>query len=110
MRYFTLLSFFLVTQLALAQMSGEIATDGRNLLTPFNYLLKGNHDGVITVEIAVNIDGNVTSVQVLRNETSIVSTPTQMMVKEEVKKLKFEKGYHFPKFHRAKLKITIEKG
>lgn len=109
MRYCALLCFLLITQLAASQMTGEIPSDGRKMLTPFNYLLKGNHDGVITVEIAVNIDGNVTSVQVLRNETSIVSTPTQMMVKEAVKKLKFEKGYHFPKFHRAKLIITIEK-
>lgn len=109
MRYFALLCFLIVAQCSVAQMSGEIVSEGRQMITPFNYLLKGNHDGVITVEIAVNIDGNVTSVQVLRNETTIVSTPTQMMVKEEVKKLKFEKGYHFPKFHRAKLKITIEK-
>lgn len=92
-----------------AQMTGEIKNDGRKMLTPFNYLIKGTQTGVVVVEIAVNIDGNVTSVQVIREESTIVSTPTHMMVKEEVKKLKFEKGYHFPKFHRARLLINVEK-
>lgn len=109
MRYVVLVVMVLAAVTGKAQMTGEIKDDGRKMLTPFNYLLKGNQEGVIVVEIAVNIDGNVTSVQVIRNESTIVSIPTHMMVKEKIKTLKFEKGYHYPKFHRARLRVIIEK-
>ena len=98
----------LCTTSLFAQLSGEIETDGRKMITPFDYKVKGTQSGVVVVEIAVNGDGDVTSVVVLKNESNIVSTPTHMMVKEAVKKLKFEKGYHFPKFHRGKMKIIVE--
>jgi hypothetical protein len=111
-RIVILLFFVLATamQSAFGQLSGEIVNDGRKLLTPFNYLVQGTKSGVVVVEIAVNIDGEVTSVQVIPNESSIVSTPSLMAVKNHVKTLKFEKGYHFPKFHRGRMKIVVEKG
>lgn len=106
-----LLFFVLATFMhsAFGQLSGEIKNDGRKMLTPFNYLVKGTQNGTVTVEIAVNIDGDVTSVQVIPSESTLVSTPSLMAVKNHVKTLKFEKGYHFPKFHRGRMKIVVEK-
>jgi hypothetical protein len=110
-RIIVLLFFVLATAMnaAFGQLSGEIVNDGRKLITPFNYLVKGTQNGVVTVEIAVNIDGDVTSVQVIPNESTLVSTPSLMAVKNHIKTLKFEKGYHYPKFHRGRMKIMVEK-
>jgi hypothetical protein len=109
MRLLITLSFLLSVFALNAQLSGELKTDNRKLLTPFNYLVKSTTPGIAVFEITVDIDGNVTSATVLKDETTIRSTPTLMAVKNELLQLKFQKGYTYPKFHRGKVTVHVER-
>lgn len=92
-----------------SQMTGDLGTSGRKLLSSYNFKSSGSKAGVIMMDVVVDIDGNVTSTEVIPAGTTIVSTPTVMKIKNEIRLLKFEKGYQFPKFHHATFKIEVSK-
>lgn len=91
-------------------VSGAIVDDNRKLLTAYDFKIKGNYTGVKYFKLAVNIDGKVTSVKEEIKPDSFVSTPASILAHAELKKLEFEKGTSFPKFHHVLVKVNYVKG
>jgi hypothetical protein len=88
-------------------LSGDIVDFGRKLLTETDFQLKGLTSGEVVYDISVDIYGNVTAASLVKNMTTIKSTPLRMEAKNLIYKFKFEAGNGFPKFHHTKIKITF---
>jgi len=100
--------FLLCINTSFSQLiSGDIVSVGRRLLTPSTFTINGAKKGEIVYEISVDIYGNVTSSTLVQSMTDVVSTPLKMDAKNLINTLKFEKGNGYPKFHHAKVKITV---
>lgn len=107
MKYLTIIFFLFFYKLAFSQLlSGTIVDSNRKLLTSYDFKVKGNYVGVKYFELAVNIEGKVTSVKEQDKEDSFVSIPARMLVQKKLSSLEFEKGTHFPKFQHVLVKIT----
>ena len=109
MKQLLLFGFIIFLQQANCQLiSGDIVDYGRPLLTETNFILKGAKEGAVVCEIAVDLNGNVTSAIIDASMSTITSTPIQMDAKNYVKKLKFKAGTGYPKFQHAKVKVTFK--
>lgn len=97
------------TFFASAQVSGDLKTDNRNLLTSTNFKLKGKTAGVMYFTIAVDIEGKVSSVVLDRSKSTLKSTPSMIKAKNTILNFEFGKGTHFPKYHQGLVKITFVK-
>ena len=93
----------------MSQLSGDLAQDGRKLLTETSFVIEGNHNGKLVFDLAVNPEGEITSIKYNHSESSVSSTPSQMKARKYVNDFKFEKGTHFPKFHQTKVTLTMVK-
>jgi hypothetical protein len=102
-------AFLFVCFSSFSQMSGELPESGRKLLSPYSFSMLGTKEGLVVLDVVVDIDGKVLSTKVVPAQTTIVSTPTIMKVENEVRALKFEKGYQYPKFHHAFFTVKINK-
>lgn len=99
--------FLLLSAASYTQISGDIITDGRKIETGIEYTMKGTKAGILVFSISVNMDGKVTACTLVKEESTIISTPSMMKAKNRILTgLTFEKGYHFPEFHEGK--VTIE--
>ena len=81
--------------------------DGRKLITEAFFVQEGSVNGWAICDLSVDIEGNVTSSSII--ESNLKRTSAKMQIRNYVNTLKFEKGTHFPKFHRVTLKITLVK-
>jgi len=109
MKYFCLL-LILFPVISFAQLSGDLITDQRKIVTDIAYKISGSQTGKFVFDISVNMDGNVTSCILNKSESTLVSTPMMMKAKNLILTgLKFEKGYAFPEFHRGKVTIAFVK-
>ncbi len=88
-------------------ISGELKDEGRKLVSTANFIVEGTANGYAKYEVAVNREGEVTSVRLI--ETDIKSTPTKMKLRDYAMKLVFEKGTYYPKFHHAVVRLTSVK-
>ena len=105
-----LLPVLLLANFSFGQMmSGELKESGRKFAAEYNFEIEGNVNGYASYELTVDIDGNVSSTKLVYDKTSIKSTPAKVSIRNHVNKMKFEKGYHFPKFHKVVVKITMTK-
>jgi len=92
---------------SIAQLSGDLATQ-RKTVTDIAYTITGHKTGKFVFEIAVNMEGKVTSCVLLTDQSTMVSTPLMMKAKNQIiMGLTFERGYHFPEFHRGFVTITV---
>ena len=95
---------------AYGQVGGEIAIDQRKITTDINYAITGNQPGTLVFRIAVDMEGDVTSCMIVKNESTIVSTPLMVKAKNLIlTSLKFERGYHFPEFHQGTVTIEVRR-
>lgn len=60
-------------------------------------------------DIAVDIEGKVTSVVLNREKSTVKSTPSAIKAKNYILAFQFEKGTHFPKYHQGTVTITFVK-
>jgi hypothetical protein len=110
MRSFTFFLFFFAVNGAIGQLiSGRLLDDERKLITKTNFIIEDSNEGLLLFELGVNVQGHVTSVKLLTNGTTVISTPTRIKVKNELMKWKFEEGTHYPEFHNVTVKITTQK-
>lgn len=104
-----LLFIILFTTAAYSQISGDIIKDKRKLTTDYHYVIEGHLNGIITIEIAVDELGDISSSKVLESESTIKSTPAKIKAVNHVLQFKFEPGTWFPKHHQGKVVITMVK-
>lgn len=107
----SLLFLFLVTTFSsFGQLiDGTLVNEKRKLITETNFKITNNNEGVVYYELAINRKGIVTSAKLLEENTTVISTPTKMKVREYVMTLKFEEGTYYPEFHHVRVKVTVEK-
>ena len=77
------------------------------MLTSTSFIIEGRTNGYAKYELSVDREGKVTGVRLL--ETDIKSTPAKFELRNEITKLKFEKGTYYPKFHHVVVKYTVVK-
>ncbi|MBI3133353.1 MAG: hypothetical protein HYZ14_01650 [Bacteroidetes bacterium] len=100
--------FCLLSLQALTQISGDIVSDGRKIVTGIPYSITGNQTGKFVFKIAVNMDGKVTSCILQKDQSTLVSTPLMMKAKNSILTgLTFERGYAFPEFHYGFVTIEV---
>lgn len=94
--------------ISFAQLSGEIVTDQRKIISNIDYTMVGNQNGKFVFDISVNVNGNITTCVLRKAESTIVSTPQMMKAKNMIiAGLKFEAGNRFPTFHQGVVTITV---
>ena len=103
---FMLLSTFSVHSQIL---SGQIVDDNRQMISNTNFIIESNYSGYVVYEIAVNLEGKVTSSRMIEEKSTVLSTPANMEVKDYLKNIVFEKGNHFQKHHHAIVKVMLVK-
>jgi hypothetical protein len=90
-------------------ISGTLMDEGRKLVTVTDFKVTDNNEGVLFYELAVNRKGLVTSARLLKEGTTVISTPTRIKVRNYLVTLKFEEGTYYPEFHHVKVKVTVKK-
>lgn len=89
-------------------ISGKIVEDGRKIIGEPKFIVEGMKNGWAKYELSVDIEGKVTGVKLI--ESNLKSTPATTIVRNHVKKFKFEPGTYYPKYHHVIVKITMVKG
>ena len=85
-----------------SQVFGEIRTDNRTITTDIDYTVYHSEPGKLVFDIAVDTEGNVTSCQLNKSESTITFSGAVIQGKNKIMQhLKFERGHSFPKFHRG---------
>ncbi|MBW7867125.1 MAG: hypothetical protein H3C31_02235 [Brumimicrobium sp.] len=106
-KYITLLLFVTLSYATFSQLKGDIVRDNRKLVTPKDYIIQGIADGRVTFQIAVDINGDISSAKVVDSLTTLKSSPAKIDAYTYVKDFKFEPGTWFPKFHQGQITITM---
>lgn len=88
-------------------ISGDVITEGRQLISKSSFKITGSKAGEVYFELAVDRMGNVTSQRLMTEKTTITSTPTRMKAQEYVSELKFEPGTIYPHFQNVVVKVTV---
>lgn len=88
-------------------IGGTLKDEGRKLVSDIGYVQEGTIDGWAIYELAVNREGDVTSVAL--KETNLTRTSAKYQIHNYLSKLKFQKGAHYPQFHHVQIKITLVK-
>lgn len=102
--------FFLLSNSLFSQLiNGPVVADKRPLLTTDAFKVIDNNEGVLFYELSVDRTGKVVSATLIKEGTTVVSTPTKIKVRNHLMQLKFEAGTHFPEFHTVKVKVTTAK-
>lgn len=105
-----LFSFMVFTSMAFSQLiDGPIVTDKRPLISTIGFKLIDNNEGVLFYDLAVDPTGKVTSATLIKDGTTVVSTPTKIKVRNHLMQLKFQAGTHYPQVHKVKVKVTTAK-
>lgn len=91
-------------------VSGTLVDDQRKMTSVFDFKIKGKYLGIKYFELAVNNEGQVTSIKEITKSNSLASTPAAIVGRAELKKLSFEKGTRYPKFHQVLVKVEYVKG
>ena len=92
-----------ITSVTYSQVTGDIIESGRKVSEEVNYDVKRSFYAKIVIDIAVNVKGEVTSAVLNKNASTKNSTPLTIECVGRAKKIKFEKGNHYPKFHNGKV-------
>ncbi|PZE16716.1 hypothetical protein DNU06_10665 [Putridiphycobacter roseus] len=96
--------------LSFGQLKGEIATDKRPLLQPFDFEIVGSKNAILVFNITVNEKGDVVTCELDKMATTGYSTPNMVKGKNKIKaELKFVADTMYPQFHRGTVTITVQK-
>jgi len=102
--------FMIISSISFGQLvSGSLIDDGRKMISSETFKVVDSNEGIVFYELAVNPKGIVTSAKLVKDGTTVISTPTKMAVRNYVMTLKFEEGTHFPAFHHVVVKVTVSK-
>lgn len=110
-KYIVLVVLVFLSKFSFSQLvSGTLVDDQRKMTSVFDFKIKGKYIGVKYFELAVNNEGIVTSIKEVTKSNSLASTPAAIVGRAELKKLTFEKGTRYPKFHQVLVKVEYVKG
>ncbi|UKN03229.1 hypothetical protein K6119_06835 [Paracrocinitomix mangrovi] len=102
---------FLTSCLLYGQVYGDIFMDKRKIEKDISYTVPYSTPGKLVFDIAVDIDGKITSCVLDESKSTIKKTGVMMRAKNIImQELKFEQGYQWPKFHRGSVQINTVQG
>ena len=111
MKIGSLVLFILLMKCGFSQVYGDIFMDKRTISKDIDYTVNYSKPGKIVFDIAVDMEGNVTSCVLNEKKSTITATGAIMNAKNKIlQNLKFERGYEWPEFHRGYVQITTVKG
>lgn len=111
MKTATTLLLLVITYTGFSQVFGEILSDKRAISKDMEYTIQYSQPGKLIFNIAVDMDGNVTSCVLNKSKSTITATPAMMKAKNKIiANLKFERGYHWPKHHQGYVVIKTTQG
>lgn len=111
MKTTTTVLLFLISFASFSQVYGDLFTDKRGISGNIEYTVNHSKPGKIIFDIVVDMDGKITSCELNKEKSTIVFTAAVVQAKNKiVQNLKFERGYHWPEFHRGYVQINTEQG
>jgi hypothetical protein len=103
-------AFLVVSFLAQAQLSGDLANDKRAVVKDFYFEIEGHKAGELVFSITVDETGHVVACELDKTASSGYSTPTMVTAINHIKaNLLFAAGSEYPQFHTGTVKITVVK-
>jgi hypothetical protein len=99
----------LFSAFSFSQIQGDLARAGRSLTHDASFVLESKYNGKIVFDVAVLNTGEISGIKFNPGESTIKSTPAQIQARKYIADWKFEPGTHFPKFHQARIIITMVK-
>ena len=99
--FFMLFAFHSNAQL----LGGTVVDEGRRILANPSFVQEGTIDGWAIFQLVIDRNGKVTSAKIA--ETNLKRTTAKMQIRDYVMTLRFTPGNHYPKYHHAKVKITL---
>jgi hypothetical protein len=107
----TLLIISIFSSISFSQVYGEIFMDKRKIVKDIDYTISYSKAGTIVFDIAVNMEGKITSCELNKSKSTITTTAAMMKAKNLIiMGLVFERGYTWPKFHRGYVQIKTVQG
>lgn len=95
----------------IAQVYGDLFMDKRKIAKEIDYTIIHSIPGKLVFNIVVDMDGSITSCVLDKNRSTLTSTVAMVKAKNKIiVGLAFERGYHFPKFHRGQVQIETVQG
>lgn len=107
LKTFVLLFSLLFSGWTFSQITGDVIESGRKVEHEVDYNVKKHYYAKIVIDIAVNSEGKVTSAKLNEMASTKNSTPLTIECVNRAKKIKFEKGYGYPKFHNGKVIFNV---
>lgn len=107
MKFRILVFCFWLTVPLFAQVKGAVVEDGRKVLQDVNYEVNKSYYAKVYIDIAVTPEGVVTSATLNEKLSSTTSTPLSIECINRAKKIVFEKGYRYPKFHYGTVLFSV---
>ena len=102
MKTATTLLLLVITYAGFSQVFGEILSDNRGIEKDIEYTIPYSQPGKLIFEIAVDMEGKVTSCVLNKSKSTITATPAMIKAKNKIiSNLVFERGYHWPKHHQG---------
>lgn len=99
--------FFVLPMAVMSQVGGDINKDNRALKSDKPFVIEDSHEGTIVFDISVNAEGEITSVKVDPEKTTIKSTPAKIKARNYIADFKFAPGTWYPKYHQGTIRLTM---
>ena len=107
MKLFGLFISLLLSTAGFSQLSGQIEIDERPIVNDISYTLEMKERGKLVFDIAVDVNGKVTSCEWNKIESTINNYRYVHTAKNRIlSELLFEAGNRYPTFHRGQITIT----
>ncbi|MFT4600824.1 MAG: hypothetical protein ACI857_001001 [Arenicella sp.] len=100
-----------VSNIAVAQVYGDVFMDKREIIKNIDYSVSYSKPGKLIFDIQVNRDGKVTSCWINKEKSNITATAPMMKAKDKImNQLFFGKGIGLPEYHSGYVMISTVKG
>lgn len=106
------LSFFLLCFASVSHaqlLSGELLDEKRKMTSQQDFTIVSNYEGYVVYEVAVDQKGHVVSERFIPEQSTVKSTPANILAKNYLKDLTFEPGDYYPKHHHVLVKVKFTK-
>jgi hypothetical protein len=101
--------FISISTLGFSQLTGELTEYNRKIEKNIDYKMISSKVGVCVYDISVDPKGKVTSVTLVKDKSTVASTPALMKAKNAILTMKFEGCTYCPKYHHGLVTISFEK-
>ncbi len=110
MKFVLSLLLLCLTSVAHSQLiSGELIDEKRKMTSQQDFTIVSNYEGYVVYELAVDQKGNVVSERLIPEQSTVKSTPANILAKNYLKDLTFAPGDYYPKHHHVLVKVKFVK-